>query len=76
MEKTGVYILLVLAVCVVGDPETWVVRETGAGRIPVILSAPHGGLEDPDSIQDRDYGCYINGACVWSHDCGQKDTSK
>ena len=47
--------------------------ECHPGDLNVIIAAPHGGYEDPDEIPDRDAGCYIDGDCVWSHDCGEKD---
>lgn len=43
------------------------------GDLNVILAAPHGGYEDSDDIRDRDAGCFIDGECVWSHSCGEKD---
>ena len=46
------------------------------GTLNVILSAPHGGNLAPADIPNRDYGCYINRKCVWSHDCGAKDTKR
>ena len=46
------------------------------GNMSLILTAPHGGLESPSDIPDRDYGCYRNGNCVWSHDCGTKDRTR
>lgn len=39
----------------------------------VILSAPHGGVEEPASIPDRDAGCWDGSQCIWSHTCGVKD---
>lgn len=39
----------------------------------VILSAPHGGVEEPASIPDRDAGCWDGSQCIWSHTCGSKD---
>lgn len=37
----------------------------------LILSASHGGTIDTfsPSIPDRDHGCYVNGACVFEHNC-------
>ena len=43
------------------------------GTLNVILASPHGGYEEPDTITDRDAGCFVDGQCVWSHDCGEKD---
>lgn len=43
------------------------------GTLRVILAAPHGGDDMPLEIPDRDAGCYEDGACVWSHNCADKD---
>ncbi|XP_014668398.1 PREDICTED: uncharacterized protein LOC106809727 [Priapulus caudatus] len=68
--------LLVLCVCVKAAAPTsrWI--EYIPGNITLILGAPHGGTEQPTSIPVRDAGCYINGKCVYRHDCGTKDFSK
>ena len=42
----------------------------------IILSAPHGGSLKPDDLPTRDFGCYVDEKCVWSHDCGTKDEKK
>ena len=68
-------ILWTLVACVDGEPVDWLVKEPGTG-LPVILSAPHGGRESPGHVLDRDAGCWTQHQCVWSHDCGQKDTSR
>lgn len=39
----------------------------------VVLSAPHDGYMQPQEIQDRDAGCWVDSGCVWSHECGEKD---
>ena len=46
------------------------------GTLNVILSAPHGGYDTPPEIPDRVTGCYINGACVYTHGCTPVDTDK
>ena len=47
--------------------------ECEPGTLNVILSSPHGGYYQPEYIRDRDAGCYIEGECVWSHDCEEKN---
>lgn len=49
------------------------------GTMNLILSAPHGGTIDTfsPSIPDRDHGCYVNGVCVFEHNCtGGPDPAK
>ena len=46
------------------------------GDMNVILAAPHGGSEVPDSIQDRTAGCYVNDECIWRQDCGTRNFDK
>jgi len=48
-------------------------RGTG---LNVILSAPHGGVLTPNTIPDRDAGCWDGTTCIWSHTCGTKDSTK
>lgn len=48
---------------------------SGTG-LNVILSAPHGGSENPSDIPDRDAGCWDGNQCVWNHTCGTKDPSR
>ena len=42
----------------------------------VILSSPHDGAQTPSTIPDRDAGCWDGSGCIWSHDCGTKDTKR
>ena len=48
------------------------------GTLNVILAAPHGGYEEPDSIPDREAGCYDDGMeeCTWTHGCGVQNEEK
>jgi len=45
------------------------------GWPPVVISAPHAGTRLPDSIPNRDAGCWdqTTSTCVWSHTCGVKN---
>ena len=52
------------------------ILEYHEGNLGVIIAASHGGYEEPDSIPDRDAGCYINDECTYSHSCGTKDFDK
>ena len=38
------------------------------GSVPIIISAPHGGTEEPDEIADRIAGCPTSNGCVYEKD--------
>merc|ERR1712045_854658 len=38
------------------------------GTVPIIISAPHGGTEEPDEIADRIAGCPTSDGCVYEKD--------
>jgi len=50
-------------------------RGNTSGWPPVVLSAPHGGYMKPQTIPNRDAGCWIEDKheCEYSHTCGKKD---
>ena len=75
IAEVALVLMVVMIARAAGDPESWVIREEGTG-LPVILTAPHGGMEYPSHIPNRSAGCWIDEACVWRHDCGDKDTSR
>ena len=64
-------VLLTLLLPLVTSQATYV--ECVPGDLNVIVSAPHGGYEEPDTIRDRTAGCFVDGECVWDHDCGTPD---
>lgn len=43
------------------------------GSLNVIITVSHGGDLRPSSIPDREAGCFINGQCVYRHNCGTPD---
>ena len=49
-----------------------------SGSLNILLSAPHGGNIKAltPATPDRSYGCYINGKCVWRHNCGTLNHSQ
>jgi len=46
------------------------------GTLPIVLGAPHGGDIRPSEVPNRDAGCWDGSKCIWSHDCGEKDSSR
>ena len=38
------------------------------GTVPIIISAPHGGTEEPSEIADRIAGCPTSNGCVYEKD--------
>jgi hypothetical protein len=66
--------------------ETFEARASSTGYVDylpgtglnVMLSNPHDGALVPDTIPDRDAGCWdaTNASCVWSHTCGVKDFTR
>jgi len=43
------------------------------GELPIILSAPHGGWEQPAGLVERDHGCSNSTQCTYTHECPIKD---
>ena len=48
------------------------------GSLNILLSAPHGGNIKTltPAAPNRRHGCYINGQCVYRHNCSAPDESQ
>ncbi|CAH1800052.1 unnamed protein product [Owenia fusiformis] len=47
--------------------------QVGTTGTKIILTSSHGGHLRPESIPERDHGCFIADVCVYSHFCSPKD---
>ena len=76
MVKIIFVVVALASLCSAQPSESEYVEYIQGEGLPVILSAPHGGELRPSSIPDRDAGCFIDGECVYNHECSPKDTSQ
>ena len=70
-------LILLLAARKSPEAEDYITADL-SGTLPIILSAPHGGsiITFTPEVPDREDGCYVDGVCLFEHNCGTQDSTR